>query len=299
MFLPNNSLLVTTEGIKSVQNLNNEKIFTFSDNLTELNKKESKEKITYIDSAIFPTFAIGNDLHLLIGKIYKNQEILNMKNNYFLLKDVKKGDYLIVPKLNYQTSRTITKTECWLYAKFLTSGIFSKDKDGIDIIIIKPKKFSKSEALSLNNIEDLTYNLNKKIIYIKNKNIVERFKTNKKTLDKSLYNAPNNFCKYFMHSLLIENNEQQIEIQNKALTFELFTFFYSKLNIVFKVIEIKHDNSNAKTYILKKANNKEFLILNNHLYVEIKLIYDGKTVPGINFNNKKNHKIHGGFCLFF
>ena len=65
---------------------------------------------------------------------------------------------------------SFNRTLIWLYAKYLASGYFCTEAQTNEpMIIIKPKRFSKKESVKLKAIDGISFNLDKKIIFIKNK----------------------------------------------------------------------------------------------------------------------------------
>lgn len=296
MFVSNNTMVITEEGSLNAGNIKNDKIYT-TDGYENFEIIQKHEKTNFIKTDLFPTITIGEQTELLIGRIYSKNNSAFIKNQFIQTKEIKTGDYIIVPKTRYKLNGSLNRTICWLYAKYIISGYYCTEKQtDKDMIVINVKKMSKKEALRLRRYADIKYDMEKMLIIIKNQDIIELFGKDKKHLIKELYNVEPHIIDYFLHTMKIENETEFIAIDNKTLAYDLFMFFYSTINKIMTITEQK-DESKQKLFYLKESMPQDYILFNELLYVKINNILIGKEVSGIEINNIKNKRIHGVFVL--
>lgn len=292
MFISNNTILTTENGTVLADTIF-DKMYSVN-GFVDINKQVDTQPTTFIKTELFPTITIGLNTELLIGKIEAKNKKLFIKNNFYNTDKIKEGDYIFIPKLNYKVSESLSRTLIWLYAKYLVSGYYCLEKQtNKPTIIINLKRFSKKEAYKLKSLNNVSYDLNNKIIVIQNEEIIEEFGRQKKNLNWKLYSCEEGLCNFFIHSINVET-DGKMTFKHKTMAYDMFMFLYSKCNLIYKISETKDDND-KKHFILNKANDNEFLLAQNQLYTKITKITHGKNVKGIVIDNAQNDM----FCITF
>lgn len=293
MFISSNTI-ITTENGNVLADSNYEKTFTVNGFISPEKIVENK-KTSFIKTELFPTLSIGDNTEILSGRLESANNKLFIKNNFYTRQSLKEGDFLFVPKITYNVESLFNRTTLWLYAKYITSGYYCLEKQtNKPTIIIKLNRFSKKEAVKLKKYENITYDLNNKMIVIQNEEIIKEFTINKQSLNLKVYGCDENLAKFFLHAMLIENNNKII-CKYKTLAYDIFMYAYSKCNVIYKITEYKNDNK--KEFCISEANNDEFLIVQKQLYVKITKILEGKELRGISIKNPENNLFCIGFLI--
>lgn len=290
MFISNNTVIVTENGTKLASS-DFSKIYSI-DGFSDITKNNENQESIFIKTELFPTITSGNDSKILAGRLMSTNNNLFIKNDFYKAADIREGDYIFISPINYETDISFNRTLVWLYAKYLVSGYYcTESQTNEPMIIIKPKRFSKKESLKLRNIEGVSYNLDKNIIVIKNKNIIKDFGTKKTNLSWKIYGCSPNLIQFFLHTIEIEH--KNIQFESKTIVFDIFMISYIKLNKVLKITEVNSDK--GKVFILNDANPEEYLLVNDTLYARVTKILKGKKVKGISIENPENKP----FCTTF
>ena len=71
--------------------------------------------------------------------------------------------------------------------------------------------------------------------------------------------------------------------------------FYSRLNKIFKIVEVK-ENTN-KSFLLMEANESEYFFANDKLYTRVVKVLDGKIIKGIEIENIEKNILYASFFL--
>ena len=291
LFIPNNTVITTERGSLLAENDFN-KFFTIN-GFEYAPKKESNAKSLFVKSELFPTIGIGEDTNILVGRLESSNDRIYIKNNFYSEKELKEGDYLYIPKINYDMTESFNRTMLWLYAKYIVGGYYCLEKQtNIPTIIINLNRFSKKEAVKLKKYDNVFYDLEKKMIIIQNEEIIQEFKDYKSTLNLKVYGVNENLSNFFIHSMLIENSGE-IVCRYKSMAYDIFMFAYSKCNEVYKITELKRKTK--KIYSIKKANNDEYIKIKDQLYSRITKILEGREVKGISVENDEKNI----FCISF
>lgn len=290
MFISNNTVIVTENGTR-LANSDFEKIYSI-DGFSDITKNNENQESIFIKTELFPTITSGNDSRILAGRLMSTNNNLFIKNDFYKASEIREGDYIFISPINYETDSSFNRTLIWLYAKYLVSGYYcTETQTNEPMIIIKPKRFSTKESLKLRSIDGVSYNLDKNIIIIKNKNIIKDFGTKKTNLAWKIYGCSSNLIQFFFHTIEIEYKNVQFE--SKTLAFDMFMIAYIKLNKILKITEVNSEKT--KLFILNEANKEEYLLVNETLYARVTKILKGKKVKGISIENPENKP----FCTTF
>ena len=293
MFIANNTI-ITTENGNILANSDYEKIFTVNGFISP-EKILTNQKTTFIKTELFPSIAIGDNTEILSGRLTSVNEKLFIQNNFYNRQNIKEGDFFFVPKITYNVDETFSRTILWLYAKYLVSGYYCLEKQtNKPTIIINLARFSKKEAVKLKKYNNVTYDLNKKIIVIQNEEIIEDFTQYKQSLNLKVYGCDENLANFFLHSMMIEC-DNKIVCKNKSLAYDIFMYAYSKCNKIYKITETKENEK--KQFIISLADTNEYMIVQKQLYVRITKILDGKETRGISIKNTENSLFCIGFLI--
>lgn len=293
MFISSNTI-ITTENGNVLADSSYEKTFTVNGFILPEKIIENK-KCSFIKTELFPTLSIGDDTEILSGRLESTNNKLFIKNNFYTRQLLKEGDFLFVPKITYNVESSFNRTTLWLYAKYIVSGYYCLEKQtNKPTIIIKLNRFSKKEAVKLKKYENVTYDLNNKMIVIQNEEIIKDFTENKYSLNLKVYGCDENLAKFFLHSMLIENNNKII-CKYKTLAYDIFMYAYSKCNSIYKITEYK--NEDKKEFCISEANNDEYFIVQKQLYVKITKILEGRELRGISIKNTENNMFCIGFLI--
>ena len=291
MFVANNTIVSTENGLQLAESIFDE-IYSLN-SFIKISKNETKKDSIFIKTELFPSFSIGKDTSILTGRLLQRDNQVVINNDFCNASNIREGNYLYIPKISYDCKNSFNRTLIWLYAKYLASGYFCTEAQTNEpTIIIKPKRFSKKESVKLKAIDGISFNLDKKIIFIKNKKIIEEFNKNKDNLSWNIYGSKNNLIEYFLYTLKVEG---QISVEKKTLAYDIFMLFYSRLNKIFKIVEVK-ENTN-KSFLLMEANESEYFFANDKLYTRVVKVLDGKIIKGIEIENIEKNILYASFFL--
>lgn len=285
MVISKDNIIITNFG--ACKAINGKNILTDED-IIPFYKTECEISTKIIKTKLFPSFSIGFENNIFIGKLSKTNNKIVMTNMLKKTEKIRRSDYIITPKIQLIGRGDINKITCFIYANFIKHGYFTNNNK---TAVIYLEKMPKEEINEIKAMSGIILNQKRQTIFIKNKNINHFLQKYMKNIPVFFYSLDERMLTYFYNNLNIK--ERPYITKYETLAFDLFMLSYLKLNRIYKIEEIKN---NQKKYKLSLASYNDYIISDKILYSEIENITIGKKMIGYEFDNK-NKRTHLGFYM--